>query len=76
MKLKQLFSEQEFHITYIKKSIKNYKKENLDLSHKNSEVLSATSKSGSSQKETKNAETILNLRQILKVIRIIHPQAL
>ena len=49
-------TEQEFHIIQRKKSIKNYKKENLDLSHKNSEVLLATSKSGSSKKETKNAE--------------------
>ena len=49
-------TEQEFRIIQIKKSIKNYKKEMLDLSPKNSEVLSATSKSGSSKKETKNAE--------------------
>ena len=49
-------TEQEFRIIQIKKSIKNQKKENLDLSPKNSEVLSATSKSGSSRKETKNAE--------------------
>ena len=49
-------TEQEFHIVQRKKSIKNYKKENLDLSPKNSEVLLATSKSGSSKKETKNAE--------------------
>ena len=34
--------EQEFRIIQIKKSIKNYKKENLDLSPKNSEALSAT----------------------------------
>ena len=40
----------------MKKSIKNYKKENLGFSPKNSEVLAATSKSGSSKKETKNAE--------------------
>ena len=37
-------TEQEFRIIQIKKSIENYKKENLDLSPKNSEVLSATSK--------------------------------
>ena len=49
-------TEQEFGIIQIKKSIKNYKKENSDLSPKSSEVLSATSKSGSSKKETKNAE--------------------
>ena len=49
-------TEQEFRIIQIKKSIKNYKNENLDLSSKNSEVLSAISKSGSSKKETKNAE--------------------
>ena len=36
--------EQEFRIIQIKKSIKNYKKEILDLSPKNSEALSATSK--------------------------------
>ena len=42
-------TEQEFRIIQIKKSIKNYKKENLDLSPKNSEVLSATSKSGSEE---------------------------
>ena len=49
-------TEQEFRIIQIKKSIKNYKKENLGLSPKNSEVLSATLKSGSSRKETKIAE--------------------
>ena len=49
-------TEQEFRIIQIKKSIKNYKKENLGLSPKNSEVLSGTSKSGSSRKETKIAE--------------------
>ena len=49
-------TEQKFRILQIKKSIKNYKKENLDLSPKNSEVLSGTAKSGSSKKDTKNAE--------------------
>ena len=37
-------TEQEFHIIQIKKSIENYKKENLDLSPKNRQVLPATSK--------------------------------
>ena len=37
-------TEQEFHIIQIKKSIENYKKENLDLAPKNRQVLSATSK--------------------------------
>ena len=49
-------TEQEFCIIEIKKSIKNYKKENLDLSPKNNDILSATTKCGSSKKETKNAE--------------------
>ena len=49
-------TEQEFRFIQIKKSIKNYKKGNLDFSPKNSEVLSATPKSGSSKKETKNPE--------------------
>ena len=50
-------TEQEFRIIQIKKSIKHYKKENLDLSPKNSDVLSATSKSVSSKKkEAKNTE--------------------
>ena len=47
-------TEQEFRIIQINKSIKNYKKENLDLSPKNSVVLSATSRSAAS-KETNNA---------------------
>ena len=49
-------TEQEFCITQIKKSIKHYKKQNLDFSPKNSEVLSGISKSGSRKKETKNTE--------------------
>ena len=49
-------TEQEFCIIEIKKSIKNYKKENLELSPKNNDILSATTKCGSSKKETKNAE--------------------
>ena len=44
-------TEQKFRIIQIKKSIENYKEENLDLFLKNSEVSSASSK-----KETKNAE--------------------
>ena len=67
--------EQEFRIIQIKKSIKNYKKENLDLSPKNSEVLSATSKSGSSKKETKNAENDIKSEADIKVTQIIHQQA-
>ena len=49
-------TEEEFRFIQIKESIKNCKKENLDLSAKSSEVFSATSKSGSSKKETRNAE--------------------
>ena len=49
-------TEKKFCIIQIKKSIKNCKKENLDFSPKNSEVLSAISESGSSKKDTKNAE--------------------
>ena len=49
-------TEQKFCIIEIKKSIKNYKKENLDLSPKNNDILSATSKCSSSKKDTKNAE--------------------
>ena len=49
-------TEQEFRIIQLKKSIKNYKKENSDFSPKNSDFLSATSKPGTSKKETKNAE--------------------
>ena len=65
-------TEQEFRIIQIKKSIKHYKKENLDLSPKNSDVLSATSKSVSSKKKKpKILKTILNPRQILKVTQII-----
>ena len=51
--------QEESRIIQIKKSIKNYKEENLDLSPKNSEVLSGTSyllKSGSNKKEAENAE--------------------
>ena len=68
-------TEQKFRIIQIKKSIKNYKKENLDLSPKNSEVLSATSKSGSSKKETKNAENDIKSEAYIKVTQIIHQQA-
>ena len=59
-------TEQEFRIIQIKKSIKNYKKGNLDLSPKNREVLSATSKSGSSKKETKNAENDIKSKADIK----------
>ena len=59
-----------------KKVYQNYKKESLDLSPKNSEVFSATSMSGSSKKETKMLKTISNPRKILKVIQIIHWEAL
>ena len=68
-------TEQEFGIIQIKKSIKNYKKENSDLSPKSSEVLSATSKSGSSKKETKNAENDIKSEAYIKVTQIIHQQA-
>ena len=61
-------SEQELCITQIKKSIKNYKKENLDLSPKISEVLPATSNSGSSKKETKHAEKDIKSEADIKVI--------
>ena len=53
MKIKTItlkVTEQEFHTIQIKKSVKNYKKENLDLSPKNSDILSAISKSISSKK--------------------------
>ena len=69
-------TEQEFRMIQIKKSIKNYKKENLDLSPKNGDVLSATSKSGSSKKETKNAENDIKSEADITVTQIIHQQAL
>ena len=56
-------TEQEFRIIQIKKS---YKKENSDLSPKYSEVLSATWKSGSSKKETKNAENDIKFAADIK----------
>ena len=59
-------TEQEFRDIQIKKSIKNYKKDNLNLSTKKSEVLSATSKSGSSKKETKNAENGIKSKADIK----------
>ena len=59
-------AEQEFRIIQIKKSSKNYKKENLDLSPKNSEILSATSKSGFSKKETRNAENDIKCETDIK----------
>ena len=65
-------TEQEFRMIQIKKSIKNYKKENLDLSPKNSDVLSATSKSGSSKK----AENDIKSEADITVTQIIHQQAL
>ena len=60
MKLKRLLSKyrnNNFALFKKRKSIKNYEKENLDLSSKNSEVLSATSRSGSRKNETRNAES-------------------
>ena len=60
-------TEQEFRIIQIKKSIENYKKKNLDLSPKNNEVLSATSKSGSSKKETKYAENYIKSEADIKI---------
>ena len=56
-------TEQEFRIIQIKKS---YKKENSDLSPKNRDVLSATWKSGSSKKETKNAESDIKFAADIK----------
>ena len=49
-----------------KKVYQNYKKENLDLSPKNSEVLAATSMSGSSKKERKNAENDVKSEEDIK----------
>ena len=49
-----------------KKVYQNYKKESLDLSPKNSEVFSATSMSGSSEKETKNAENDIKSEEDIK----------
>ena len=57
---------QEFRINEIKKSIKTYKKENVDFSPKNSEVLSATSKTVSSKTETKNAENNIKSKEDIK----------
>ena len=59
-------TEQEFRIIQIKRSIKYYKRENLDLSPKHNEVLSATSKSGSSQKDTKNDENDIKSDSYIK----------
>ena len=71
-------AEQEFCIIQIKKSIKNYKKENLDFSPKNSEVLSYRLPQSLDliKKKPKMLKTILNPRQILKVTQFIHLQAL
>ena len=49
-----------------KKVYQNYKKESLDLSPKNSEIFSATSMSGSSKKETKNAENDIKSEEDIK----------
>ena len=54
-------TEQKFYIIQIKKSIKNYKEENLDLFLKNSEVSSTSSK-----KETKNAEKDIKSKADIK----------
>ena len=59
-------TEKKIRIIQIKKSIKNCKKENLDFSPKNSEVLSATSGPGSSKKETKNAESDIKFEADIK----------
>ena len=69
-------TEQEFRIIQIKKFIKNYKKENLDLLLKIVKSYLLPQSLDLVKKKPKMLKTILNPRQILKVTQIIHRQAL
>ena len=69
-------TEQEFRDIQIKKSIKNYKKDNLNLSTKKVKSYLLPQSLDLVKRKPKMLKMVLNPRQILKVTQIIHRQAL